>query len=91
MISTVKKTVFISGNFNIIHPGHIRLFKFAKQFGSKLVVGINSDNVAGSNAYIEQSLRLENAKNYTMIDEVLLIGQSLEGTILDLKPSILLK
>ena len=25
------KTVFISGNFNILHPGHIRLFKFAKK------------------------------------------------------------
>ena len=31
-----KKKVFITGNFNILHPGHIRLFKFAKSLGQKL-------------------------------------------------------
>ena len=34
----MKKTVFISGAFNVVHPGHLRLFKFAKELGKKLIV-----------------------------------------------------
>lgn len=37
------KTVFVSGCFDIIHPGHIRLFQFAKTLGDRLFIGINSD------------------------------------------------
>ena len=37
------KIVFVSGQFNIIHPGHLRLLRFAKECGDKLVVAINSD------------------------------------------------
>ena len=35
-----KRIVFVSGNFNIIHPGHLRLLRFAKECGDYLVVGI---------------------------------------------------
>jgi len=36
---------FISGNFNILHPGHIRLFKFARECGDKVIIGIFGDNL----------------------------------------------
>ena len=36
------KSAFVSGVFNVLHPGHLRLFKFAKQNASMLVVGIES-------------------------------------------------
>src|SRR3989344_562748 len=39
-----KKLVMVSGGFDPIHPGHIRLFKEAKALGDKLVVVINNDN-----------------------------------------------
>ena len=54
-----KDTVFISGNFNVLHAGHIRLFAFAHGFGKRLIVGVISDDRAGSDAYIEESLRVE--------------------------------
>ena len=38
--------VFVSGNFNILHHGHLRLLRFAKECGTKLIVGINSDKIA---------------------------------------------
>ncbi len=34
---------FVSGNFNVVHPGHVRLLSFAKEAGSCLVVGVNPD------------------------------------------------
>ena len=41
-----KKVVFVSGNFNIIHPGHIRLLSFARSCGDVLLVGLFSDGLA---------------------------------------------
>ncbi len=35
--------VFTNGCFDILHTGHIGLLKFAKTFGDKLIVAINSD------------------------------------------------
>ena len=36
--------VAVSGGFDPIHPGHIRMFKQAKALGDKLVVIVNNDN-----------------------------------------------
>ncbi|MBN2483322.1 MAG: adenylyltransferase/cytidyltransferase family protein [Candidatus Omnitrophica bacterium] len=35
--------VFTNGCFDLVHPGHIAIFKQAKQKGDVLVVGMNSD------------------------------------------------
>ncbi|MFQ6081885.1 MAG: D-glycero-beta-D-manno-heptose 1-phosphate adenylyltransferase [Candidatus Aminicenantia bacterium] len=39
-----KKVVFTNGCFDLLHLGHIRLFKIAKNLGDVLIVGINSDS-----------------------------------------------
>ena len=39
-----NKIVFTNGCFDILHTGHIGLLKFAKTFGDKLIVAINSDD-----------------------------------------------
>ncbi len=41
-----KRTILVavSGGFDPLHVGHIRLFKEAKKLGDKLVVIINNDN-----------------------------------------------
>lgn len=39
-----KIIVMVSGGFDPIHIGHIRMFKEAKKLGDKLVVVINNDN-----------------------------------------------
>lgn len=36
--------VAVSGGFDPIHPGHVRLFQKAKQLGDQLVVILNNDN-----------------------------------------------
>lgn len=38
-------TVYIGGTFDLLHKGHIELFKRAKQFG-KVVVSLNTDKFA---------------------------------------------
>ena len=38
------KKVWINGCFDILHRGHIELFKFAKDQGDIVIVGIDSDD-----------------------------------------------
>lgn len=37
------KKVFVNGCFDVIHPGHIQLFKYAKSLGDYLIIAIDSD------------------------------------------------
>lgn len=38
-----KVTVFTNGCFDLLHPGHVRLFEAARSHGDALLVAINSD------------------------------------------------
>ncbi len=83
--------IFISGIFNILHSGHLKLFKFAKDKGSTLIVGVISDKISSRNAYIKEKDRLEAIKNCSLVDEVVTINNSVANTIKKLKPDIVLK
>ena len=37
------KTIFVNGCFDVLHRGHIELFKYAKSMGDRLVVALDSD------------------------------------------------
>jgi D-beta-D-heptose 7-phosphate kinase/D-beta-D-heptose 1-phosphate adenosyltransferase len=39
-----KKVVMVSGGFDPVHIGHVRMFEEAKALGDELVVYINNDN-----------------------------------------------
>lgn len=85
-----NKTVFISGRFNIVHPGHLRLIRFAKELGSRLIVGVESDRLAGPNAYLKENFRLESIRSISWVDESFLMD-NVEETLLRLKPDIVVK
>jgi rfaE bifunctional protein nucleotidyltransferase chain/domain len=38
------KTIWVNGCFDVLHRGHIELFKYAKSVGDYLVVGIDCDS-----------------------------------------------
>lgn len=69
------KRVFVNGTFDLLHPGHIALFNFAKSMGDHLLVAIDSDERVKSlkgadrpiNDQFTRSLILQNLKP---IDEV---------------------
>src|ERR1700730_8618914 len=41
--SAGKRIVLANGNFDLLHVGHVRYLRGAKELGGKLVVAINSD------------------------------------------------
>ena len=86
-----KIIVFVSGHFNILHTGHIRLLQFAKELGDELIVGVESDKIAGSAAHINQSYRFEGVKLNNLVDDVILVDEPITNFVKRLKPDIIVK
>ena len=38
------KIIWVNGCFDVLHRGHIELFKYAKTLGDRLIVGIDTDS-----------------------------------------------
>lgn len=83
--------VLIAGRFNVLHPGHIRLFKFARSLELKLVVAVESDQVAGSAAHIPEHLRLESVRSCSLVDEAFILSEPVPQLIERLRPSFVVK
>ncbi len=84
-----KTIAFVSGNFNVVHPGHLRLFKFAAEQADVLVVGVNSDTVAGVS--VPQDMRLENVRSISMVDFAVGLEEPANEFIAALKPDVVVK
>lgn len=87
----MKKVAFVYGNFNIFHPGHLRLLKFAKESSDYLIVGVNSDKLANNSNLLEEDIRLESIKSTSYVDEVFLLNEDVLEYIKRKKPDILVK
>jgi rfaE bifunctional protein kinase chain/domain len=80
---------FVSGNFNILHPGHLRLFRFAAELGGRLVVGINPDDAEGVS--VEQGLRVEGVRAIGAVHEAIALEESADRFIARLRPDFVVK
>ena len=87
----MNKTVLVSGNFNVLHPGHLRLLRFAKECGDQLIVAIASDKIAGSSAHVPENLRLEGIASNNWVDDSFIFRSSIEEVIQKIKPDIVVK
>ena len=69
-----KKVVWVNGCFDVLHRGHIELFKYAKSQGDYLVVGIDTDD-RPFNKLEDRVIMLESIK---YINEVVFFDSKLD-------------
>src|SRR6195256_6419178 len=86
-----NRTVFVSGHFNVLHPGHLRLLRFAKEYGGRLVVAVESDRMAGSAAHVPEQMRLEGVQSNSWVDEAFIIDEPISEAIARLRPDFVVK
>jgi rfaE bifunctional protein kinase chain/domain len=80
---------FVSGNFNVVHPGHLRLLKFAAEQAEIVVVGVNADTVSG--VTLPQEVRLESVRSIGIVDHAVGLDAPAAAFIEELKPNIVVK
>jgi len=85
------QTVFVSGNFNILHPGHLRLLRFARERGDRLIVGVHSDRLGGDAVHVPEQLRLEGILSNNWVSEAFLIDEPISRALNKLRPDIVVK
>ncbi len=98
---SLKKVIAVSGAFDPIHVGHIRLIREAKKLGDKLVVILNNDNWLKNkktHILISQKEREEILKSIKGIDKVVITNHpknpkdvSVSRELLKIKPDIFAK
>jgi rfaE bifunctional protein kinase chain/domain len=84
------RIVFVSGTFNIVHPGHLRLLRFAAECGDYLVVGILRDGLA-PNAQLNQETRREGVAAISWVNHAFVLNAAPEDFIGELRPAVVVK
>jgi rfaE bifunctional protein kinase chain/domain len=84
-----KRIVFVSGNFNIIHPGHLRLLRFASECGDYLIVGVLADRKGVT--IVSEELRLEGIQSISFVNDGFILKDKIEDFIKQLRPDIIVK
>lgn len=97
-MSKNKRIVVVSGGFDPIHIGHIRLFQEAKKLGDELVVILNNDNWLKKkkvHIFMHEKERREIIESIIGVDKVVLSSHpknpkdmSISGEIFAIKPDI---
>lgn len=84
-----RSIAFVSGNFNVVHPGHLRLLKFAAEQADVLVVGVNPDATPG--VTVPQEMRADNVRSISLVHHVVQLGAPGAGFIEALRPHVVVK
>lgn len=70
-----KRVVMVSGGFDPIHIGHVRMFEEARKLGDELVVVINNDNwlkLKKGYVFMPEQERKEIIEAFHVVDRVIL-------------------
>jgi cytidyltransferase-like protein len=71
----METLVMVSGYFNPIHIGHVRMLKAAKELGDKLIVIVNNDvqqKLKKGKIIMQEQERLEVVKAMRYVDEAMI-------------------
>ena len=74
-LGRTKKVVMVSGGFDPVHIGHVRLFQEAKKLGDELVVYVNNDNWLRAKkgfVFIPEHERKEIIEAFEPVDRVII-------------------
>ena len=77
--------------FNVLHPGHVRLLRFASECGDHLIVAVQSDKTSDQSSHVNEQLRLEGVQSNTYVDESFLTDDDAVDLVRALKPDVLVK
>lgn len=75
----MKKVVAVSGGFDPVHIGHVRMFSEAKKLGDRLVVIINNDNWLRTKKgfiFMPEQERAELISHFADVDEVVITSHT---------------
>jgi len=92
-----KKIVFTNGCFDILHIGHIKLFKKAKTYGDILIVGLNSDDSVrrlkkSGRPIMPQRERSEIVSSIEYVDYLTIFNEDTPIELIkEIKPDVLIK
>ena len=95
--STNKKIGFTNGCFDILHEGHIKLLKSAKQECDFLILGLNSDTSVKMNKGNKRPINSENEravilKSIKYIDMIIIFESKTPYSLIKkIKPDLLIK
>ena len=91
-----EKIIWTNGCFDILHVGHIELFKYAKSMGFTLYVGIDSDEKVKKDKgkdrpFNKLSDRIKVLESIKYIDKVISFDstEGLEALVKKYKPHVL--
>jgi D-beta-D-heptose 7-phosphate kinase/D-beta-D-heptose 1-phosphate adenosyltransferase len=92
-----KKVIFTNGCFDLLHLGHVNLFKKAKSMGDVLIVAINSDKSLSclkgpKRPLVSQKDRAKLLLSLKPVDYVVVFNEQSPKEILSkLRPDVLVK
>lgn len=92
------KTIAVSGGFDPVHVGHLRMFQNARKLGDRLVVILNNDNWLKTKkgyAFMPEQERAEILRGFSCVDDVLITqhepncsDMSVCSALRELKPDV---
>lgn len=86
-MNSPRGKALVSGKFKVIHSGHIRIFKLARELSNELVVALDVSNLESSDI----QWRLSALKGIDLVSRVITYESNIKEIIFSEKPDIVVK